>query len=180
MRTQAGVGDLFEIVANSDAHKSWAASRQRLSLGMEPWPVQLSGQKGPIVQKCSIYEDCQREENRHKWIESEKAGKDLGETAVRQWVKQHWCGYLRACWLEHLQGKTFWIELDRGDFGLLTRRFEDQELLLDRILDRLKTGQENLQIILWAIDWHLPMQLVLDILTALDINSRRLSHRFDH
>jgi hypothetical protein len=132
------------------------------------------------VQKCSIYDECQREENRHKWIESEKAGKDLGEVAVRQWVKQHWCGYLRACWLEHLQGKTFWIELDRGDFGLLTQRFQDEALLLDRVLDRLKMGQENLQIILWAIDWHLPMQPILEILTALDINSRRLSHRFDN
>ena len=131
------------------------------------------------MQKCSIYEDCQREENRHKWIESEKAGKDLGEVAVRQWVMQHWSGYLRARWLEHLHGRRFWIELDRGDFGVLTDRFQDHALLLDRILDRLKTGQENLQIIVWAIDWHLPMAHVLDILTTLDINSRRLKHRFD-
>jgi hypothetical protein len=131
------------------------------------------------VQKCSIYEDCQREADRHKWIESEKAGQDLGEVAVRHWVKQHWSGYLRARWLEHLQGKTYWIELDRGDFGLLTQRFHEQALLLDRILDRLKMGQENLQIILWAIDWHIPTDAVLAILTALDINSRRLSHRFD-
>ncbi len=131
------------------------------------------------MQKCSIYEDCQRETDRHKWIESEKAGQDLGEQAVRQWVKQHWSGYLRARWLEHLQGRQFWIELDRGDFGLLTRRFLDKSLLLDRILDRLKSGQENLQVIVWAIDWHLPMNDVLEILTALDINSRRLSHRFD-
>jgi hypothetical protein len=132
------------------------------------------------VQKCSIYEDCQHEEARHKWIESEKAGQDLGEGAVRQWVKQHWTGYLRARWLEHLQGGKFWIELDRGDYGLLAQRFQDRSLLLDRILDRLKTGQENLRVILWAIDWHLPMGDVLEILTALDINSRRLSHRFDN
>jgi hypothetical protein len=132
------------------------------------------------VHRCSIHEDWQREADRHKWIESEKAGQDLGEQAMRQWVKQHWCGYLRARWLEHLQGKQFWIELDRGDFGLLLQRFQDRALLLDRILDRLKTGQENLQIIIWAIDWHLPMYDVLEILTALDINSRRLSHRFDN
>jgi hypothetical protein len=131
------------------------------------------------VQKCSIYEDCQVEVDRHKWIESEKAGTDLGENAVRQWVKHHWSGYLRARWLEHLQGRKFWIELDRGDYGLLMQRFQDKPLLLDRILDRLKTGQENLRVILWAIDWQLPMADVLEILTALDINSRRLSHRFD-
>jgi hypothetical protein len=132
------------------------------------------------VQRSSIHEDWQREAECHKWIESEKAGQDLGEQAMRQWVKQHWSGYLRARWLEHLQGTRFWIELDRGDFGLLTQGFHDKALLLDRILDRLKSGQENLQIILWAIDWHLPMEDVLQILTALDINSRRLAHRFDN
>ena len=130
------------------------------------------------MQKCSIHEDCQREEEQHRWIESEKAGHDLGEAAVRQWVGQHWSGYLRARWLEHLQGKRFWIELDRGDFGLLQQRFQDKALLLDRILDRLKSGQENLQVILWAIDWQVPMPDVIEILTALDINSRRIVHRF--
>ena len=130
------------------------------------------------MQKCSIHEDCQLEEERHRWIESEKAGQDLGEVAVRQWVSQHWSGYLRARWLEHLQGKRFWIELDRGDFGLLTQRFHDQALLLDRILDRLKSGQENLQVILWGIDWDIPIDDLIAILTALDINSRRISHRF--
>src|SRR5712671_3379360 len=71
--------------------------------GGVPRPVRATGREGPAVQKCSIYEDCQREADRFKWIESEKAGQDLGELAVRQWVKQHWCGYLRARWLEHLQ-----------------------------------------------------------------------------
>jgi hypothetical protein len=86
---------------------------------------------------------------------------------------------LRARWLEHLHGKRFWVELDRGDFGLLQRRFQDRALLLDRILDRLKAGQENLDILLWAQDWGLPMTPVFEILEALDINSRRLAHRFD-
>nr|MBA3544497.1 hypothetical protein [Chthoniobacterales bacterium] len=49
---------------------------------------------------------------KHKWIESEKAGHDLGEAAIRRWVQFHWWGYLRARWLEHLQGKRFWFELD--------------------------------------------------------------------
>jgi hypothetical protein len=71
------------------------------------------------------------------------------------------------------------VELDRGDFGLLQRRFHDNTLLLDRILDRLKAGQENLDIICWAHDWHVSADSVLEILEALDINSRRLAHRFD-
>jgi hypothetical protein len=131
------------------------------------------------VEVSSVYTDSEKEAQQFKWIESEKAGCDLGEAAIRRWVQYHWWGYLRARWLEHLQGKRFWKELDRGDFGLLQRRFHDSTLLLDRILDRLKAGQENLDIILWALDWGINMQSVREILEALDINSRRLAHRFD-
>jgi hypothetical protein len=131
------------------------------------------------MEKLSVYVDCEQEVARFKWIESEKAGRDLGELAVRRWVQQHWCGYLRARWVEHLQGKRFWVELDHDDFGLLQHEFSDDTLLLDRILDRLKSGQENLDVILWAHDWGLDMRRVLSILEALDINSRRLAHRFD-
>ena len=131
------------------------------------------------MEKCSVYVEGEQEALRYKWIESEKAGCDLGEAAIRLWVQKHWWGYLRARWLEHLQGKQFWVELDRGDFGLLQKRFVDNTLLLDRILDRLKSGQENLDILCWALDWGLPTGPIVDILIALDINSRRLAHRFD-
>jgi hypothetical protein len=131
------------------------------------------------MEKSSVYADCEQEALRFKWIESEKAGRDLGDSAIRRWVQKHWWGYLRARWMEHLQGKRFWMELDRGDFGLLQKRFTENELLLDRILDRLKEGQENLDIILWALDWHVPLPSVREILEVLDINSRRLAHRFD-
>jgi len=131
------------------------------------------------VEKSSVYIESEKEALQYKWIESEKAGCDLGETAIRRWVQQHWWGYLRDRWLEHLHGRRFWVELDRGDFGLLQRRFQETSLLLDRILDRLKAGQENLDVIIWALDWGICMQQVREILEALDINSRRLAHRFD-
>lgn len=133
----------------------------------------------PVPPGRSVYRDCVEEAARFKWIQSEKAGYDLGESAIRQWVKEHWTGFLRARWVEHLQGKCFWIELDRGDFGLLEREFRDQAHLLDLILDRLKAGKENLDVIGWACDCHLPLDAVIEILTALDVNSRRLAHRFD-
>jgi hypothetical protein len=131
------------------------------------------------MEKSSVYVEGEQEALRFRWIESEKAGRDLGEAAIRRWVQQHWWGFLRARWMEHLQGKRFWVELDRGDFGILGRTFHDNPLLLDRILDRLKAGQENLDIILWALDWGINMISVRQILEALDINSRRLAHRFD-
>jgi hypothetical protein len=131
------------------------------------------------MDKSSVYVEGEQEALRYKWIESEKAGRDLGEDALKRWVKDHWWGYLRARWLEHLEGKQFWVELDRVDFGLLQRRFDEDTLLLDRILDRLKAGKENLDVILWAQDFGLPVTKVLRILEALNINACRLAHRFD-
>lgn len=131
------------------------------------------------MDKLSIFADGEQEALRYRWIESEKAKCDLGEAAIQRWVQNHWWGYLRARWIEHLQGKRFWVELDRGDFGLLEREFHDSTLLLDRILDRLKAGQENLDIVLWAQTWNIPMRDVINILETLDVNSRRLACRFD-
>ena len=123
--------------------------------------------------RLSVHEGGAVEAQRHKWIESEKAGRDLGEWAIRCWVRQHWNGFLREKWLEHLQGRTFWIELDHDDFGLLEQSFQDSELI-DEILQRLKSGQENLDVLNWAIDTHQPMEEVFEILETLDINSRRI------
>lgn len=130
------------------------------------------------MEKVSVYVEGEKEALEFKWIESEKAGKDLGEDAIRRWVKEHWWGYLRARWIEHLQGRRFWMELDRNDFGLLQREFKGHELLLDRILDRVKAGHENLDIIIWAQSWNLPMLDVFHVLERLDINSRRLACKF--
>jgi len=126
----------------------------------------------------SVHVQGEQEAKRHKWIESEKAGRDLGEWAIRCWVREHWNGFLRERWLEHLQGRTFWIELDHDDFGLLRREFRDSSLL-EEIVSRLKVGQENLNVLVWAIENGLPMEDVVEILEALDINSRRIEFLLD-
>jgi hypothetical protein len=127
----------------------------------------------------SIDSDWVDEAERFKWIESEKAGRDLGTPAIKNWVQLHWWGYLRARWLEHLQGKCFWIELDRNDFGLLHRIFQDEKELLDQIVDRLKLGGENLCIYLWADRQHISHDRVRPILKSLDINAHRLINKFE-
>src|SRR5204862_2400549 len=114
---------------------------------------ELTNARSIPMDKLSVYVDGEQEALRFKWIESERAGHDLGEAAIRRWVQCHWWGFLRARWLEHLQGKRFWVELDRVDFGLLHEKFQEYGVLLDRILDRLKEGKENLDIIVWAQEW---------------------------
>lgn len=123
--------------------------------------------------RLSIHDHGAAEAQRHKWILSEKAGHDMGEVAIRAWVREHWNGFLRDRWLEHLEGRTFWIELDHDDFGLLQRAFQESTLI-GEILRRIKEGEENLDILCWAIEERQPIDEVLRVLETLDINSRRI------
>lgn len=127
----------------------------------------------------SVYADSLREAEAYKWIESEKAGRDLGEEALKRWVRQYWHQYLRARLIEHLEGKVFWAELDQNDFGLLKRAFPEDRILLDRIVDRLRCGCENLEIIIWAVEWGIPLNRVRAILECININARRLAPFID-
>ncbi len=130
--------------------------------------------------RLSVHRIGEEEAQQFKWIESQKAGRDLGEAAIRCWVHDHWRGFLRARWLEHLQGRTFWIELDNDDFGLLQREFRDSELI-NPVLAMLKKGEENLAVLDWAQRAQLSRDEILEILEileALDINSRRIECRF--
>jgi len=148
-----------------------------MSLEFMHYPV--PGEERSSVQRLSVYADSQEEIDAFKWISSQKAGYDLGDSAIKQWVREHWRGYLRARWLEHLQGQRYWIELDRGDFGLLRREFPADGPLLTTILEKLKVGQENLDILCWARNEAVCTDSVVNILESLDINSRRLLHKFD-
>jgi hypothetical protein len=129
------------------------------------------------VPRMSLHQCGEEEAQRFRWIESEKAGRDLGETAIRTWIGEHWNGFLRHRWLEHLQGKTFWIELEERDFGRLRREFQGSPLI-DPILEHLTHGRENLDIIGWALEIDAPMNDAIAILEALDINSRRMECGF--
>lgn len=48
--------------------------------------------------------DQVEEMERHKWIESEKAGRDLGDQALLDWVSKH-ASRFRETW-ENIHGKT--------------------------------------------------------------------------
>lgn len=129
------------------------------------------------VQKHSVYAQGEREALEYKWILSEKHGYDLGYWAIRLWVREHWHGFLRHRWMEHLQGLRFWIELDDDDFGLLLREFQDSKLI-HTVLQKLKDGWENLDVLCWAHDEGIDRDEIVSILAALNINGRRLECQF--
>lgn len=124
----------------------------------------------------SVFDEARREALRHKWIESQKLGRDLGDVAIREWYRKHWPLYCRYRCMEHLQGRQRWREFGEDQFGHLYS-FSLQavdDLLTDRVLDRVYAGQENLTIINWALHWGLPINRVLDILLRVDVNRSRL------
>jgi hypothetical protein len=105
--------------------------------------------------KESLHLRSVEEALKHKWIESEKRGHDLGEEAIRHWIQKHW------------------IELSADDFGLLTRRPFQSEYF-DAIVAMLKARGENFTILNWAIDNNLPTDEIREILEYLDVNSARI------
>ncbi len=125
----------------------------------------------------SIYESSYLEALRHKWIASEKAGRDLGESAISQWLDHHWKGWCRERWLEHLRGQICWAEFDRREFCALRDNFHGDRALLEKVLEKVRAGYENLDIILWASDLRLDIRQVIDILVIADINRPVLDKR---
>jgi hypothetical protein len=130
------------------------------------------------VEQRSIRNDVREHIDRHKWCVSQRAGRDLGQDAINEWIQCHWYGYLKARWLEHLEGQSYWIELKRDAFGVLKKEFPQQQRLLNQIVERMKRGCENLDIICWALSEKLPLDDIRRILNVIDVNSLRLYHFF--
>ena len=132
----------------------------------------------PAEHKC-LFEAAATEAHRHKWIESEKAGYDLGDSAIEAWYSEFWRGFCRECYIEHLGGKTFWTELDSGDFGLLRHQFHDNMNLVEQIIEIFKKGGENLDVVQFALSNNMDIHEVLDLLKLLNINARRIAPAVD-
>jgi hypothetical protein len=127
------------------------------------------------VEQGSLFPFSWEEAMKYKWIQSQKAGHDLGDTAIRDWDNYYMWRFCKERWLEHISGKRYWVELDPNDFGMIHRQIHSNELLVDRILDRIQAGWENLDILTWAAEWGLDQTSVIEILNVVDVNSQRLS-----
>jgi len=122
----------------------------------------------------NLYERAFREAERHKWLESERTGYDVGEGAIREWYATRWAHFCRVCQLQHVAGRVRWDQFDPETFGTLHGVIASGDVLADRILDRIDAGWENLTILLWAREWGLPMKATMTILERIDVNRARL------
>src|SRR5919198_395504 len=86
------------------------------------------------VECRSLAEESWLEALRERWYQSERAGRDVGEIAIRHWVHRHWPGFVRARWIEHMLGERFWVELGRHEFGILRDTPVNLRPLLDSII----------------------------------------------
>lgn len=126
----------------------------------------------------SFLPDAREEIARHKWIESEKARRDLGQKAVEDWLRRFWWRFCRWRRLEHVEGERCWREFNDLDYAIL-RRISMERPLLEAIVSRMKGigthVHDNLEIILWAIENNeVTYQRVEEFLLLIDINAARL------
>lgn len=145
--------------------------REKLRMVMDSNSITIP----PAEERKSLFEVSAREAHSHKWLESEKAGRDLGDAAIAEWYRLYWRIFCRECYIEHLQGVHFWLELDSGDYGLLLNKFHDDMALVRQIVEIFKKGGENLDVVTFALNNNLNIEEVIRLLEVLDINARRIA-----
>jgi hypothetical protein len=114
--------------------------------------------------------------DRHRWIESEQHGHDLGHHADEHWMTHCWKGWVRSKLLEHLFGWRRWSAFGPDRFGLLVRGTVERMVssdLLHQVARILAHGGENLDVIDWALEHDHPLDTVLWLLDRIDINAER-------
>jgi hypothetical protein len=121
-----------------------------------------------------VYEEADKAIQDHKWLTSERAGRDLGVEATRDWIEHHWSIFYRSRLVQHLRGEAFFDEFDTDCFGILSGRFDEVAGLLNLVLERIKEGAENLDLLRWGCQEHVPYNQLLEVLIAADINGHRL------
>jgi hypothetical protein len=126
------------------------------------------------VERLSLLEAAKDEVRRHKWIRSEQVGCDLGRTAVQEWLESHWRGFARARLVEHCLGIRYWSELSDRSFGVAQKLRPTDPQLLEWLLQKLREGAENLEILVLAQERGFPSDQVIQILEMLDIDAWRV------
>lgn len=131
------------------------------------------------VEVLSVFEAAFLEARHHRWIESQKAGRDLGDAAFLDWYRRHWWRFLRHRHVEHLLGDVCWQEFNPDSFGVLGSLPGEDEWLAAEIVELYREGGENLGIIQHAYEQDWPLHEVRECLLLINMNDARLDPRFN-
>jgi len=121
----------------------------------------------------SLFCESLSEAERHKYIESEKARRDLGPEAIEDWQRRFWTQWLRHRWVEHLMGDVCWEEFDDWRLGRLPALFGGHAGLLGEVIELVRRGGENADIVWWAATGRRDIGTVVRMLTELRLNEIR-------
>ncbi|GHS94268.1 hypothetical protein FACS1894139_17080 [Planctomycetales bacterium] len=125
-------------------------------------------------ERHNLFAEAEQQARTHRWIESEKARRDLGYDAIKDWYRKYWWTFCRERFIEHLLGQRFWTELDDDNFALIGQRFAKDDPLIAAIVDIFARGGENLDVIQYALANRLNLEEMAVRLELFDINAARL------
>lgn len=131
----------------------------------------------------SLHDAAWREAQKHKWLESEKNGFDVGHQAIEDWYQQFWAKYCRSRRLEHLAGEQQWAEFAEHEFGRMYELLLSGDKVLEDLIDRFEQGWENLHFTEWCHKCEKSrdeINGILKLLEIININIARLEPRLLH
>ena len=149
-------------------HLIHASSSPRLSVQEETCADGLTA--------LSLREVARRHADEHRWLESERIGRDLGPVAYLQWRKRYWRTFCRWRYLEHLLGTCRYAEFPVQRYNTL-RWHSDwtcdhvMEFALRRLL---RDDREQLELY-YEAPAELPRQRLTEVLSLLGFNDARVS-----
>lgn len=126
----------------------------------------------------SVFEAAYLEARRHRWIESQNAGRDLGDLVLRDWYRRFWWTFLRYRHVEHLLGERAWLEFTGRSFAVLQTSPQWENPLTQEIIELYRNGWENLNIVAHALQRDYPMDEVRECLATINMNDARLNPQF--
>ena len=125
------------------------------------------------MQKCSIIADLMEELARHKWNEGCRLGYDLGDRAIDLWEKQHWYGYVRERWIQHITGTNFWEEFNPQEYDIIHREHMGPDEVVEFVIEKLRWGWEQLDFCHRQYEKNVQPEYVHIVLSRLNINDHR-------
>jgi len=129
------------------------------------------------IEKHSVLHHAAADYAAQKHLDWERMSYRTEETSSEHWRRRFWRLWFRGHWVEHILGEKYWIELGADNFRKFDQAKGCDPLLVRRVADRLIVGWENLGVILWASDWALDLDQVIEILKRININHVRVNRR---
>ena len=124
---------------------------------------------------ASVYVQALQAAKKHRWIESERQRRDLGDEALKDWNEQHFKRFGRWCHWQHLIGKQFFHEFPDSHFNTVPAKQPIEMNTIERtVIHCFWDGLENLNIFDFAHGCGLPGEQVIVVLATLHINESRL------